>query len=142
MPPLQNTRQEIFAQVVASGTTKSEAYERAGYQPDRHHAARLATKGHVQKRIAEIQQIAVEQTQITVASLVGAADEIRGLAIEHRQLSAGVAAIKEIGILTGLRVDRREVGEPGEFSRLSDEELLKLIEGSVELVALPNEDCP
>jgi hypothetical protein len=38
--------------------------------------------------------------------LVAAADELRELAIKHRQISAGVAAIKEMGILTGLRIDR------------------------------------
>ncbi|MCX7313731.1 MAG: hypothetical protein NTV56_18900 [Alphaproteobacteria bacterium] len=90
--------------------------------------------------MAEIQSGGVELAQMTVASLVGAADEIRELAIQHRQLSAGVAAIKEIGILTGLRIDRREVGEPGEFARLSDEELLQLVQGSVELVEIPDDD--
>src|SRR5687767_3615979 len=54
MPPLKNARQEIFAQVLAQGTSKTEAYAMAGYRPDRHHAARMATKGHVAQRVAEI----------------------------------------------------------------------------------------
>jgi hypothetical protein len=37
--------------------------------------------------------------------------------------SAAVAAIKEKGILTGLRVERQERGQPGEFEHLSDAEL-------------------
>jgi hypothetical protein len=65
---------------------------------------------------------------VTVAHLVDDLLELRELAIEHRQISAGVPACKEIGILTGLRIDRREVGSPGEFAALSDEELVAWIE--------------
>src|SRR4051794_12286066 len=140
MPPLPNARHEMVAQLVAQGTTKTEAYAAAGYQPDRHNASRLTTKDTVQQRIAEIQAGAVQSAQVTIASLVAAADEIRGLAVRDKQYSAAVGAVKEIGILSGLRIDRREVGSPGEFDRLSDAELMKLIEGSVELVELPDEE--
>jgi hypothetical protein len=34
---------------------------------------------------------------------------------ENGQLSAAVAAIKEKGVLRGQRIERREVGRPGEF---------------------------
>src|SRR3954452_12006891 len=98
MPPLPNARQEMMAQLVAQGTTKTEAYAMAGYSPDDGNASRLTGNDRVKQRIAEIQQRAVEQTQITVASLVARADDLRQLAIEHKQLSAGVAAIKEIGV--------------------------------------------
>src|SRR4051794_1572582 len=140
MPPLPNARHEMVAQLVAQGTTKTEAYAAAGYQPDRHNASRLTTKDTVQQRIAEIQAGGVESAQVTIASLVAAADEIRGLAVRDKQYSAAVGAVKEMGILSGVRIDRREVGSPGEFDRLSDEELMQLIEGKVELVPLPGEE--
>ncbi|MCX7310339.1 MAG: hypothetical protein NTV56_01085 [Alphaproteobacteria bacterium] len=89
--------------------------------------------------MAELQQRAQEQTQVTIGSLVAAADELRELAIEHKRISAGVAAVREIGILTGLRIDRREIGAAGEFDRLSDQELMRLIEGEVELLPLPDD---
>src|SRR5204863_7727703 len=79
-------------------------------------------------------------TAITTWTGISAADEIRGLAIRDKQYSAAVGAVKEMGILSGLRIDRREVGSPGEFDRLSDDELMQLIEGKVELVALPDEE--
>lgn len=142
MPVLTNTRHEVFAQALAKGSSKAAAYEQAGYAPDTSNASKLTANHRVAARIAELQQGAVEQTQITVASLVAHADELRQLAIDHRQLSAGVAAIKEIGILTGLRVDRREVGAPGEFSRLSDEELQQWITAeTAKLIELPHEDA-
>lgn len=137
MPPLSNARQEKFAQTVAQGTTLIEAHETAGYEPDYGNASRLTANDKVGQRIAEIQRYGADVAQITVASLVCMADEVRELAIADKQHSAAVGAIKEMGILTGLRIDRREVGSPGEFERLSDDELLKLVEGEVELVALP-----
>jgi hypothetical protein len=50
-----------------------------------------------------------------------------------------VAAIKEMGVLTGLRIDRREVGGAGEFERLSDDELRRFIEAEeAALIASPD----
>ena len=127
MPPLPNARRELFAQQVAQGTSKTEAYAIAGYSRDDGNASRLTGNHRVKQRIAEIQQRAVERVQMTVGDLVDRADELRQLAIEHKQISAGVAAVKELGILTGLRIDRREVGSPGDFERMSDDELQRFI---------------
>jgi phage terminase small subunit len=141
MAALTNTRHEVFAQELAKGSSKAAAYEAAGYAPDTSNASKLTANHLVKRRIAELQQGAVESAKVTVASLVAAADEIRGLAIRDKQYSAAVGAVKEMGILTGLRVDRREVGSPGEFDRMSDKELMQLIEGEViNLIALPDEE--
>jgi hypothetical protein len=51
------------------------------------------------------------------------AEEVRVRAMERGQLNAAVAAIKEKGVLSGKRVERSEVGGPGQFDHLSDEEL-------------------
>ena len=76
-----------------------------------------------------------------IGSLVAAADEIRELAIKHRQLSAAVSAVREIGLLTGLRIDRREVGSPGELERLSDAELQDWIASETAmLIELPDDE--
>jgi hypothetical protein len=39
------------------------------------------------------------------------------------QLSAAVAAIKVKGVLSGKWIERAEVGAPGEFETMTDEEL-------------------
>jgi hypothetical protein len=139
MPALSNTRHEAFARELAKGSSKASAYETAGFAPDTSNASKLTANHRVAARIEELQQGAVDRVQMTVGDLVGRADELRQLAIEYKQISAGVAAVKELGILTGLRIDRREVGGPGEFERLSDAELMKLIQGSVEQVELPDD---
>ena len=95
----------------------------------------------MKQRIAEIQQRAVERVQMTVGDLVDRTDELRQLAIEHKQISAGVAAVKELGILTGLRIDRREVGSPGDFERMSDDELQRFIASETAmLIELPDDE--
>ena len=81
MPALTNTSHEVFAQELAKGSSKAAAYAAAGYEPDRSNAAKLTTKHHVQRRIAEIQAGGVELAQMTVASLVAAAVEKPGDAL-------------------------------------------------------------
>jgi hypothetical protein len=113
----------------------------AGYSPDTSNASKLTANNRIQQRIAEIQQRAQEQTQTTVSSLIAAADEVRELAIQHRQLSAAVGAIREMGVLSGLRIDRREVGAPGDFDRMSDVELLSFIAlETAMLIELPDDE--
>lgn len=141
MPPLKNARQELFAQEVAKGNTLTAAHESAGYAPNRHNASRLVnTNEHVQRRIREIQQATADVSQITVANLVALADDVRERALTEKQLSAAVGAIKEMGILTGLRIDRREIGKPGEFDRLTDDELRHFIASEqAKLIEIPPE---
>ena len=140
MPPLQNARQELFCQRLAQGTTKIKAYVMAGYRPDDGNACRLTGNDRVKQRIAELQQATAERAQLTVGDLLERAEELRLLAIQHRQISAGVAALKEAGILSGLRIDRREVGSPGEFERLTDDELKRFIASeTARLIELPVE---
>jgi phage terminase small subunit len=53
MAPLRNTRHECFAQELATGKTADEAYQIAGYKPDRAHASRLAANGNIRGRVTE-----------------------------------------------------------------------------------------
>jgi hypothetical protein len=74
---------------------------------------------------------------ITKEALIAKAEEVRVQAMEAGQFSAGIAAIKEIGVLTGLRIERSERGSPGEFAEMSDEQIVaELREMGVE-VRLP-----
>jgi hypothetical protein len=54
MPKLDNRRHEWFAHLRAHGMRLEEAYERAGYVPDRGHACRLAARPDVAERITEL----------------------------------------------------------------------------------------
>jgi hypothetical protein len=47
--------------------------------------------------------------------------------MESKQFSAAIAAITEMGVLSGLRIERKEVGAPGEFDAITDDELVRLL---------------
>jgi len=55
------------------------------------------------------------------------ADEFRQAALKSGQCGAGIRAVAELGILSGHRVERAEIGAPGEFDRITDDELDRLI---------------
>jgi hypothetical protein len=54
MPALSDTRHEAFAQACAKGARFMDAYQDAGFAPDRSHASRLARRDDVAARIAEL----------------------------------------------------------------------------------------
>ncbi len=119
--PLTNTRHERFSQLLFEGKTADEAYTTAGYKPDRHHAARLATKGHIRARVAFLQSQVAERNEITQDFLVEKTKDILEHALtpvrtkdrygkptgpEMRQLGAANAAIYNLAKLTGHWVDK------------------------------------
>jgi hypothetical protein len=69
------------------------------------------------------------------------AEEIRTKAIEAGQYSAAVGATKEIGVLSGIRIERTERGQPGEFDwveKLSIDELQALADGKLDIAPRPS----
>jgi phage terminase small subunit len=125
--PLKNPRWERFALFAAQGSTLDEAYREAGYKPHRGNPCKLAHRPDVAARIEEItaglSAKAAKAAQITVESLVQDSEKVFRRAMETDQLSAANTAIKGKGILTGKWIEKAEVGAPGEYESLSDEEL-------------------
>ncbi len=54
MPALENTRHELFAHELAKGATVDEAYQNAGFKPNRGNAATLKAKQSVSNRANEL----------------------------------------------------------------------------------------
>jgi hypothetical protein len=73
--------------------------------------------------VAELRAPIAEKLEITLAVLIERADQIFKRAMAAGQFNAAISALKELGVLSGKRVERSERGEPGEFDHLSDEEL-------------------
>jgi hypothetical protein len=48
-------------------------------------------------------------------------------ALQGGQYQAATNANKEISVLTGHRVERKEIGAPGEFEAMQDDELERLL---------------
>jgi phage terminase small subunit len=119
MPTLRNPRHERFARLLASGKTATDAYELAGYKSNRFNAAAMARNPEISARVTQINTVAAERAAVTVESLINEAEQARCGAMAAGQYAAAIAAIKEKGVLSGQRVERRESGSPGEFAELS-----------------------
>ena len=129
MPVLENHRRELFAQLLFQGYSAVKAYEKAGYKRHDGNACTLAKHPEVLARLEEIRGIPVgtraiaARANVTAESLMNEAEEARAGAMESKQFSAAVTAIKEKSILSGHRIERREVGPPDSFDHLNDDDL-------------------
>ena len=125
MPPLRNPRHEKFVQLLLEGKSAVDAHEQAGYVRDDGNATRLRVNPKVQDRLAELQAEVAKQTKVTVESLLDELENARQRADSLDQLSAAVRAIESKARISGLLVQKMEIGGAGEFSKC----------GSVEEVA-------
>jgi phage terminase small subunit len=83
-------------------------------------AVGLATDSEIRERVQQITAVGAERAAVTVESLINEAEQARQGAMEAGQYAAAIAAIKEKGVLSGQRVERRESGSPGEFAELEN----------------------
>jgi hypothetical protein len=60
---------------------------------------------------------------VTAETLINEADEARVGAMKSGQYSAASAAVKIKSVLSGHWIERAEIGAPGAYESLSDEEL-------------------
>jgi hypothetical protein len=86
--------------------------------------------------VVEIRNFAAERLEITLDELIKRIDELFKLAMASGQLGAALNALKELGILSGKRIERAERGPPGEFDRMSDEELSRAVSDAAEKLGL------
>ena len=126
--PLANTRHEQFCQSCALGMGSSAAY-RAAYacsqKSSEANGPRLIGVARIRARISWLKSIAARDTAFTLERLIAAAEQARRHAHEAGQLTAAVLAVKELGILTGLRVEQREV-RTARLEDMSTSELLAI----------------
>lgn len=141
--PLPNPRQELFAQAIAAGTERAEAYDRAGYAGANSYAGatQLLSRAEVLNRIATLQGKAAVRTVTTIETLVDELEDARLLARAHDQPAAMVAATKEKAVLLGLRVEKRDTTyRDGDPKGLSDDELAAIARGRGDGASAPESD--
>jgi phage terminase small subunit len=144
VPILDNPRHERFAQGLAAGKSSDEAYQEAGFKPDRGHASRLAAKGNVQARVDELLDRAAASVQVSrewvLERLIENVD--RAMQVEEIKKPDGTGtgeykyegsvanrALELVGKELGMFVERKEVGKPGEFEGLTVEQKRERVVG-------------
>lgn len=161
---LKNPRHERFAQELAKGKSASEAYEIAGYKPSRPHASHLQHRSNVSQRVAEIlatrekvqavaTERAIERTAITKewvmerlrdnaerAMTAKPVTDHDGKETGEYRYDGSVAnrALELLGREIGMFVVRSETGRPGDFTKLSDDELADIARGGSDGIVAPS----
>lgn len=125
MPVLDNPRHELFAQELAKGKSASEAYVTAGYAENDGNAIRLKGNERISARVAEIVERSSVRVEITLAKLMEMAATVYDRSLEQGQNAAAISAVKELGVLSGYRVERRE-NTNRNIDELSDSDLLAI----------------
>jgi hypothetical protein len=121
--PLRNARHERFVQLLLQGENATDAYEGASFKRDDGNATRLAANPKVQARLAELQSQIAGETKITVSQLLNELESARAKATDLDQLSAAVRAIESKARISGLMVQKVEVGGVGEFKGETTQEI-------------------
>ena len=124
---LADPREEKFCQLVAEGLSPTQAKLEAGLQVSRRIATLMAAE-RIQTRIAELLDAAAKKAVLTRAGLLDELDQERRLARAAGQHSAALKAIEMLGQeLFGMFRKQMEIGKPGEFDALSEDDLRKFI---------------
>lgn len=110
MPTLNDPRQEMFAQHLASGKGTSEAYVLAGYKRKELSSQPWRTKAlpRVKARIRELQQQYAADHGVTVGVILAELEAARENAKAQNNPGAEVAAIMGKAKLLGMLVDKTE----------------------------------
>jgi hypothetical protein len=77
----------------------------------------------VLERLKEIKGKQAAKAAVTAESLIQEAEEARLAAMASGQNNAACSAIKVKSVLSGKWVERAEIGPPGEFETMTDDEL-------------------
>jgi hypothetical protein len=137
MPRGTKARLREYAQFRAAGNNPVEASKLAGYPPGSGFASNAYKRDRrddVKAWIGEFRKPIAEKLQITQQFLL---EEAVGLYSDARiagQYNAAVTALKEVGVLSGLRTERREHALAGMFDvieRMSVDELNGFIAGDL-----------
>jgi hypothetical protein len=149
MPALRSPGHETVAQALAAGKSQADAYRVGGYIYQPANAHRLCTSPAVVGRVSEIaadryederraREIAAKEAglddawilkrlkYLTDVSLQGRPIKKDGVPTGEQTKPDGPTAVKCLTLaakITGMLVHRHEVGDPGEFSRMTDEAL-------------------
>jgi hypothetical protein len=125
MPALKNMRHERFIrEYLKTDFNGAEAYRRVypRHRPDIAcvSACQLLRRPKVRERLQEVQEAIIKRSDITVDKILTEYEHARQLAIAQEKPEAMLNASEKKAKLVGLLVDRREVGNVGDFEQMTD----------------------
>lgn len=130
---LRNARYELFAQGIAKGLSREDAYQHAGFEGNaKRCAGNIARKPLIRKRIDELLSNAASRAELSRAKILERIyddwEQSRRLGQMPAALKAGEMLGKE---LHRMFVERKEIGGPGDFDSKTEEELRQIVEDGI-----------
>lgn len=126
--PLDQAKHEAFAQEVAKGQRLGTAYRLAGYRGKNRNTLDAASSALLRRvkvgaRIEWLQMQAADETLLTREWLIGQMRAQFHAASSEGNRNAAIKALELLGRERKTFIDKKELGPPGAFSALSDDEL-------------------
>ncbi len=113
---LENPKHERFAQLLAEGRTADEAYEEAGFKPNRGNATRLKANESVYARVRELQARSLDRHDVTVKNIQARLEDAYRLAEKQERSADMRQAAMDMAKLNGLVIDRAETRERKDYT--------------------------
>lgn len=118
----QNAQQEAFAREYVIDNNAKAAAIRAGYSPKS-----VDTYGHRLTKLPAVKAlIAAQREKIDSAIILTATETLERISAEAMNGENGAIRLKALELLAkhhGLLIERKEIGGPGEFAKMTDDEL-------------------
>jgi len=153
MPILPNARHERFAQGLAAGKSADEAFVEAGFRANRGNASTLKSKQNIQARVAELLSRVTAGVVLTRQWVIERLIENANRAMQAEAVkdhdgepsgeyryegSVANRALELLGKELSMFVERKEVGQPGDFEKMDRDELRASI--AADLTAIGRQD--
>jgi phage terminase small subunit len=168
MPALPNPKYEIVAQELAKGSQIVDAYATAGFRRSPPSATKFAQRPQIRERVQEIQRSRIKTEFDASENAAKALNIDKKWVLERLKFNAerclrgqpvmdenghhipgrftgkpdahgANQALRLIGMELGMFIERHEIGGPGDFSRLTDEDLAKRVLEDATALGLPAE---
>jgi hypothetical protein len=161
MRALLKANHEMVAQALAAGKNQREAYQAGGYIYKASNAHRLCTSPLITARVNEIvaqrydderkvRAIATQKAGLEESWIIERVKYVTEIALRGIQkkgpkgevtygppnLNATVRALRLCCDIKGILIHRHEVGDPGQFARMTDEELDQSLEQQARALGL------
>lgn len=122
MPVLKNPKHERFAQEIAKGTDRREAYALIGLKPDAHQGVIDKLYRHCKQRIDQIMRAGATKAGTTTQRVMQMLENNYEMAVAKGDMAGANKAAELIGKQLGMFVERKEVGVPGAFDGMTLEQ--------------------
>lgn len=140
---LRNPRHEIYAQGICAGLSREDAYQKAGYAPSARNSGALNRRPEIKARIEQLLNQARARCELSRKDILDRIIEDWDLARKLGQTASALKAAELYGRdVHRMFVERKEVGGPGDFDKLSEQELRDIIKKDMEALGWDEKDAP